>query len=56
MAEWRKWFDSRLEDAIEAAADAKGLERELCKPPNGLGFIRFVNVNFKKLAQCALDT
>lgn len=28
MSEWRRWFDSRLEDAIEAAADANRLERK----------------------------
>lgn len=31
MDEWRKWFDSRLEDAIEAAADRNGnaIDRKL---------------------------
>lgn len=30
MSEWRKWFDSRLDDAIEAAAtaDSHRLERK----------------------------
>lgn len=31
IAEWRKWFDSRLDDAIEAAATQQHpeIEREL---------------------------